>query len=69
MGLADLRERGRLDAAPGRVGEVHGHVSAAGEAALVVVANGRPALARGEALSVGLGEGRVYLFDGQGAAI
>ncbi len=36
LGLGDLLERGRLGATPGRVGEVHGHVSttAAGETGL-----------------------------------
>ncbi len=40
-----------------------------GDETLVLVANGRPALVRGEALKIGLGAGRVYLFDAQGAAI
>jgi ABC-type sugar transport system ATPase subunit len=36
---------------------------------IAIVANGRPAIARGDALRVGLGEGRVYLFDAEGLAL
>jgi lactose/L-arabinose transport system ATP-binding protein len=36
---------------------------------IVIVASGRPAIVRGAGLQVGLGSGRVYLFDGDGVAI
>jgi ABC-type sugar transport system ATPase subunit len=36
---------------------------------VAILANGRPRIERGEVLPVGLGRGRVYLFDAEGAAL
>lgn len=36
---------------------------------IAILANGRPAIVRGAALPVGLGSGRVYLFDADGMAV
>ena len=36
---------------------------------VTILAPGRPAMARGDALPVGLGSGRIYLFDEAGAAL
>jgi D-ribulokinase len=44
LGIADLLERGRLDATPGRVGEVHGHVSAEAAEATGLRAGARVAI-------------------------
>ena len=36
---------------------------------IAFLANGRPGIERGSAIQVGLGSGRVYLFDDEGAAL
>ena len=36
---------------------------------IAFLANGRPAIERGSAIEVGLGSGRVYLFDSDGSAL
>ncbi len=45
------------------------YASAAGRETLTIIANGRPAVASGDALALGLGAGRVYLFDEKGLAL
>jgi lactose/L-arabinose transport system ATP-binding protein len=69
IGSAQPILSGNVDFLENLGGQTQIYARAAGEATLVIVANGRPALARGEALAVGLGAGRVYLFDAQGAAL
>jgi lactose/L-arabinose transport system ATP-binding protein len=45
------------------------YASAPNGAGVTLLAQGRPALSRGEKLPVGLGSGRIYLFDEAGAAL
>jgi ABC-type sugar transport system ATPase subunit len=50
-------------------GQTQVYTTARDAPSIALVINGRPAIRRGDALRVGLGGGRVYLFDADGLAL